>query len=154
MVAAIWLGLLGGLFVPASAFAQNSILPEKDIQAQGIPAITTCDELRNALEANPAAVEGKVLALKVRCGRMVLGDLPHYFKHALSFVLNIIGTLAVIAVIRAGYIFMLSKDKEYGDGRKAVLQVFIGLFIAALSFTAAQIVLRLLFAIETTTPLI
>lgn len=142
----IALGLALGVFAPMPAMAQAdaSILPSQDKDT----AIADCATLRQILDTDPKSIEGEYLALKIRCGRMLLGDLPAYFKHALSFVLNIIGTLAVIAIIRAGYIFMLSKDKDYGAGRKAVFQVLIGLLIAALSFTAAQIVLRVLFAVS------
>ena len=142
----IALGLALGCFAPQQVVAQ-SILPGETTEDGG-NAITDCPTLRKAMEANPKDLEGKELALKIRCGRMVLGDLPHYFKHAISFVLNIIGTLAVIAVIRAGYIFMLSKDKEYKDGRQAIIQVVVGILVATLSFTAAQIVLQFLFAVQ------
>jgi len=149
------LGLFLGSVMPL-AQAQTSLLPtdttdNRNESAPGFSGITkpeTCDQLRDELRKNPKALEGNELALKIRCGRIMLADLPYYFQYAISFVFNIIGTLAVIAVIRAGYIFMLSKDKEYADGRKAVLQVLIGLLVAALSFTAAQLVLRALFAVQ------
>lgn len=148
------LGLALGAFAPMEVHAQSSILPgDSDSSSKvGDTELTTCGQLRDALDVNPKAVEGKALALKIRCGRMSIGDLPHYFKHILSFVLNTIGTLAVIAVIRAGYIFMTSKDKEYADGRKAVIQVIVGMIVAGLAFTAAQIVLRVLFAVNNASP--
>lgn len=140
----VLLGLMLSAFAPASA---QSILPTEDSSTQ-VDAINDCRTLRKAIDERPGDIVGNELALKIRCGTMMLADIPHYFKHALSFVLNMIGTLAVIAVIRAGYIFMLSKDKEYAEGRKAIFQVVVGLLIASLSFTAAQIVLRFLFAVS------
>lgn len=137
-------GLMLSSLAPASA---QSILPTEGSSTQ-VPKVENCRELRKIIDERPADIVGNELALKIRCGTMMLADIPHYFKHALSFVLNMIGTLAVIAVIRAGYIFMLSKDKEYAEGRKAIFQVVVGLLIASLSFTAAQIVLRFLFAVS------
>lgn len=150
------LGLLAGLFfgsaAPLVASAQGASILPGATDGEINTSVTDCVSLRVALENSPKEMEGKNLALKLRCGRLMLGDLPHYFKHAISFVLNTIGTLAVIAVIRAGYIFMLSKDKELTEGRKAIVQVIIGLVIAALSFTAAQIVLRVLFSVQNISP--
>lgn len=142
------LGFMFGAFAPMPAYAQTnvSILPTDQDSPTG--TLKNCEDLRLKLAQAPQEIEGKALALKLRCGRLILADLPYYFQHALSFILNMIGTLAVIAVIRAGYIFMISKDKDYAEGRKAVIQVVIGLLISALSFTAAQIVLRALFAIQ------
>jgi len=139
----IVLGFSMSAFSPVYA---QSILPGESAALDA--GINDCRSLRQRIDDDPASIVGLELALKIRCGTMMLADIPHYFKHALSFVLNMIGTLAVIAVIRAGYIFMLSKDKEYAEGRKAIFQVVVGLLIASLAFTAAQIVLRFLFAVS------
>lgn len=132
------------------AYAQNSLLPTDNVplspselgvgDSKHIKDPKNCIELRNLLTVYPdqKALEGKYLGMKIQCGRMTLGDISFYAKHALQFLFDILGTLAVIAIIRAGYIFMLSKDKSSADGMKVVRQVAIGLAVAIFSFTAVR----------------
>ena len=134
-----------GVYQPAHA--QSSLLPTTNDRVENLEGDSkhikqpeNCIELRNLLAVypNPGELEGKYLAMKLQCGRMTLGDITFYAKHALQFFFDVLGTLAVIAVIRAGYVYMLSKDKSFGDGKKVLRQVAIGLAIALFSFTAVR----------------
>ncbi len=125
----------------------NSILPNVASDT-GPVEISTCAELKRLYtKAKQGAsdspslgqLDGQYLGLKLRCGSMQLGDILHYVKFFLEFVFNILGTLAVIAVMRAGYIFMFSKDKDSATGKKALQQVIIGVAVAVFSFTIVRL---------------
>ena len=132
-----------------SALAQ-SLLPTENVplsptelgvgDSKHIKDPVNCIELRNLLTVYPdqKALEGKYLGMKIQCGRMTLGDISFYAKHILQFLFDILGTLAVVAIIRAGYLYMLSKDKNAADGKKVIRQVAIGVAIALFSFTAVR----------------
>lgn len=135
-----------------SASAQT-VLPsaENDVQVAG-QNITTCLELKDAYKKAERGdgisygdLEGQYLGLKIRCGSMTLGDLLYYAKYLLQFLFDILGTLAVIAVMRAGYIYMFSKDKESADGQKALRQVILGILVAVFSFAVVRLVFTFLF---------
>ncbi len=121
-------------------FAQtNSILPTTDSEGA-----ISCLDLREKLKDDPLA--GQYLAKKIVCGRMTLPDIPYYVKHALNFFFGIIGTLAVLAVMRAGVYYMIAKDKDSGVGKKALQASVIGLVVFLSSFALARIFSYLLTA--------
>lgn len=148
LIASIVLLLLWG--AQPSVSAQTSLLPTENVPLSGaelsvgdskhIKDPQNCIELRNLLTVYPdqKALEGKYLAMKIQCGRMTLGDITFYAKHILQFLFDVLGTLAVVAIIRAGYLYMLSKDKNAADGKKVIRQVAVGLAVAIFSFTAVR----------------
>lgn len=114
-----------------------SLIPTEDKNSDttvSIPA--NCVELTKRLSVKPYA--GDWLALKVKCGRMTLDDGIYYLRYMLGFVFNIIGTLGVLAIIRAGYLYIWAQKKE--DAYKAIQAALLGIVVAFASFTIARVI--------------
>ena len=121
-------------FAAPPAFAQDaSFIPSKDTEAN---APTDCINLQKRMRTEENT--GKWLAIKVKCGYMTLGDAMYYVRYMMGYIFNIIGTLGIIAVIRAGYKYIWDQKKE--EGYKAIQGVVIGLVVAFGSFTIARII--------------
>lgn len=129
-------------WMPSSTVAvanAASIIPTVDT---GNDVPKNCIDLINKLQQDPHA--GDWLATKVKCGRMGLEDVIYYARYMLGFFFNILGTLGVLSIIRAGYLYIINQGKDNKKAQTAIKNAVIGIIVAFSSFTIARVVFSFL----------
>src|SRR5690606_35751883 len=86
------------------------------------------------------------IGLLINCGEAnpILYDSTAITKQILSFLYNILGTLMVIALVIAGFMYIFDKSKEANEGRKRLQMIFIGAILTMVAAPLIQLAINLI----------
>lgn len=137
--------LLACFWLPALAFAQDTLLPYDEAATQ-----EACEDFykqagaeqtfQQAIRTNPEARDW-YLTCAIRTGHVRLYMLPYFITYIANFLIGIAGTISVLFVILGGFWYMtgsITDDKE--KGKKTITYALAGLGIALLAWIIVNVI--------------